>query len=99
MRDRTGGRRAAEGAGREIGMRAGMLMDMRSGMLVDMRSGMLVDMRGRHSRQPDGTQFQGERYAAGRHEADRNIGAENEQRQQPEAGRASTPTIEERLGH
>ena len=91
MRDRAGGRRAAKGAGGEVGMRAGMLMHERAGMLMNMRGG--------RSLQPDGTQFQGERYAAGRHETDRNIGAENEQRQQPKSGRATTPTIEDRLGH
>jgi hypothetical protein len=60
---------------------------------------MLVNMRGGHARQSDGTQFQGKRYAAGRHEAGGNIGAKQQQAQQPEAGRASSPANDGRPAH
>jgi hypothetical protein len=70
MRDRPGGRSAAEGAGLEIAMGARMV----------------VKMRGRQSRHAGGAQFQGERHTAGRHKADWNIGAKQQQGQQPYAG-------------
>ena len=91
MRDRAGGGRAAKGTGGEVGMRAGMLMHERAGMLMNMRGG--------RSLQPDGTQFQGERLAAGRHEAGGNKGTEQKHRQQPEAGRASSPIVTGGLSH
>jgi hypothetical protein len=85
MGDRAGGRRAAKGAGLKVGVGSAMV-----GMMV---------MGCRHSRQPDGTQFQGERYAAGRHEAGGNIGPEQKHRQQPEAGRASSPIVKGGVNH
>ena len=94
MRDRAGGRRATKGAGLKVGV--GSAMVVRPGVFRG--PGMMVMGCG-HSRQPDGTQFQGERYAAGRHEAGGHIGAEQKQGQQPEAGRASTPMIERGLRH
>ena len=70
MRDRPGGRSAAERAGLEGGMRACMV----------------VKMGCRHAHHAGGAQFQGERHAAGRHKAGRYIGAKQKQGQQPYAG-------------
>ena len=69
MRDRPGGRSAAERAGLEGGMRAYMVVE--------------VGCRHAHA---GGAQLQGERHAAGRHEAGRYIGAKQQQGQQPYAG-------------
>ena len=89
MRDRAGGRRAAKGAGLKVGVRSAVVV----------RPGVVKRMRCRHSRQSDGTQFQGERYAAGRHEAGGNIGAKQKQDQQPEAGPVSSPANDGRPAH
>ena len=70
MRDRPGGRSAAERAGLEGSMGACMV----------------VNVGCRHAHQAGGAQFQGERHAAGRHKADRYIGAKQKQGQQPYAG-------------
>jgi hypothetical protein len=90
MRDRAGGRSAAKWAGLKIGV--GSAVVVRPGVFRG--SGVMV--RGRHS---DGTQFQGERDAAGRHEAGGHIGAKQKQGQQPEAGRVSAPKVKGGLRH
>ena len=89
MRDRPGGRSAAERAGREFGVRPGVVM----------RPSMVKRMRCRHSRQSDGTQFQSERYTACRHEAGRYIGAKQKQGQHQQAGPASSLAIDGSLTH
>jgi hypothetical protein len=70
MRDRPGGWSAAERARLEVAMGACMV----------------VKMGCRYSHHAGGAQFQGERHAAGRHEAGRYIGAKQKQGQQPYAG-------------
>jgi hypothetical protein len=70
MRDRAGGRRAAK----------------RAGFKVRVRSGMVVMQVPRHRDRRGRAQLQRERHAAGRHEATGNVGAEQEQGQQPNAG-------------
>jgi hypothetical protein len=52
---------------------------------LGMRSGVVMQMS-RHFRRDGGTQLQRERYAVGRHEAGRNIGTKQKQRQQQDAG-------------
>jgi hypothetical protein len=83
MRDRPGGRSAAERAGLEVGMGACMVV------------------KGcRHAGHAGGTQFQGERHAAGRHKAGRYVGAKQKQCEQPYAcPRTSSPTIYGKLPH
>ena len=71
MRNGSGGGRAAEGAGFKIGVRSEVMMQM---------------MR-RHAGRGVGTQLQPVRRAAGRHEAHRNIGAQQEHGQQKDASR------------
>jgi hypothetical protein len=88
MRDRSGGRGAAEWAALEIGMDSGMVMG--TGMVkctfMLMRSRMLVNMSGPHSFHAGGTQLQRERYAACGHKAGGNIGAKQKKGQQQHAG-------------
>ena len=72
VRDRSGGRSAAERAGLEISMGARVVK--------------MACRHARQAHQAGGAQFQGERHAAGRHETGWNISAKQKQGQQPYAG-------------